>query len=180
VVVAAAAANLDSSPGSIQRKEGERTRLVLVQPLSFNLLFGDRFLTAIRMPMRKTSTTAKTMPTMPPVGKAGLEVVRLAFPPLLETEADGLGTEVEVVVGWVTVESEVLEGVSVLEGRVLEDVEFKDGTDEVLTMIGVEGIWISVIVNVNGGGVLSSSAFPLLCGERRFPWRTRAAGERRW
>ena len=143
------------------------------------------------------------MPTMPPAGIAGPEVVTWEaplIPLLIDTEADGLGGDRSVEVasgvldGMLAVD-EVLEGrgskdVELENGRRVESVETVNGSEEggliIMEVDGLgmlvteEGPTICVMVTVNGPGMFSSSsAFLRLAEGRRFPWRARAAGERR-
>jgi len=80
------------------------------------------------IPTRKMKTTPRTMPTIPPAGTAGLEAVAPLIPPLVDTEAEGLGGE--VVLSAAKVESGVLDGMlvveEVLEGRGSKVVELED------------------------------------------------------
>lgn len=143
------------------------------------------------IPTSKTSTTPSTTPTIPPAGIAGPEVVTWEAPltpPLVDTEADGLGSDecesVEVESGELDGRlsvKEVLESESEDSGRV-ELVEIVSAVEDGLPIIEVEGIWLSVIevaivrvsVIVTGPGMLSTSSAVM-----RFPWRARAAEERR-
>jgi hypothetical protein len=164
--------NLGSFSGSIQRKDGEGTRLV-AQPLSLNLLLSDRFLIAKTMPPRKIRITATTIPTMAPVGKAGPEVeaMSLLLPLLVITETEGVGASAEVVICSLVKDGE-FEGVSktvgLATGVETEDVEIKVGgrvedkesdrvaRGDVATGLDVAGGRMTVTVNVNGPGILLS------------------------
>lgn len=89
------------SLGSIQRNEGAGA--LLAHPLNLSLFLTDRFLTRNTTTAMRTRPTAKTIPTIDPVGIPGDDValdeaLSLSLPllpwflvPLLSAEAEGEG-----------------------------------------------------------------------------------------